>query len=250
MDLLVLADPTGAVDMTLEAISRRTNVPIAEVTRYINELCQPDVKSRSQLEEGKRLVPLDSNRDWGWQIVNYGHYRKLRDQETMRSYFRDAMRKSRSKQKEKDSTERSRRRRRGLNALNFVKDALNTSAFISEWKAFLESRNAKRKPVTKRAAELLLNRLAERPDSAVAALQMAIENNWTGFKWHWFDQQNAVEKNGSGRQMSAFEIEKRTKAISEEISKIWKRNGNKRVEGDGITELKKRREELHKQLTQ
>src|SRR5262249_45198145 len=59
MDLLVLADPTGAVDMTLEAISRRTNVPIAEVTRYINELCQPDVKSRSQLEEGKRLVPLD-----------------------------------------------------------------------------------------------------------------------------------------------------------------------------------------------
>src|SRR5262245_48029018 len=100
MDLLVLADPTSAVDMTLEAIARRTNVPVGEVSRYIDELCQPDAKSRSQLEEGKRLIPLDSNRDWGWQIVNCQHYRKLRDQETMRLYFRDAQRKYRSKRKE------------------------------------------------------------------------------------------------------------------------------------------------------
>lgn len=99
MDLLVLADPTGAVDMTLEAISRRTNVPIEEVQKYITELCQPDAKSRSDLHEGKRLIPLDSRRDWGWQIVNYQHYRKLKDQEALRSYFRDAQRRSREKRK-------------------------------------------------------------------------------------------------------------------------------------------------------
>ena len=97
MDLLVLADPTGAIDMTLEAISRRTNVPLEQVTRYISELCQPDAKSRSDLHEGKRLIPLDSRRDWGWQIVNYLHYRKLRDQEALRSYFRDAQRRRREK---------------------------------------------------------------------------------------------------------------------------------------------------------
>jgi hypothetical protein len=101
MDLLVLADPTGAVDMTEDAIARRTNVPVEEVKRYIIELCQPDHKSRSQLEEGKRLIPLDSNREWGWQIVNYAHYRKLRDEEARRTYFRDAQRRYRRRIKDK-----------------------------------------------------------------------------------------------------------------------------------------------------
>jgi len=99
MDLLVLADSTGAVDMTAEAIARRTNVPVEEVVKYVKELCQPDAKSRSKLEEGKRLVPLDSNRDWGWKIVNYVHYRKIRDEAARREYFRDKQREHRKKQK-------------------------------------------------------------------------------------------------------------------------------------------------------
>ncbi len=92
MDLLVLADSTGAVDMTPEAISRRTNVPQPEVEKYIKELCQPDARSRSDLHEGKRLVPLDDRRDWGWQIVNYNHYRQIKDEEARRTYFRTAQR--------------------------------------------------------------------------------------------------------------------------------------------------------------
>jgi hypothetical protein len=99
MDLLVLADSTGAVDMTHEAISRRTNVPVDEVVKYVKDLCQPDTKSRSKLEEGKRLVPLDSNRDWGWKIVNYVHYRKIRDEAARREYFRDKQREHRKKNK-------------------------------------------------------------------------------------------------------------------------------------------------------
>jgi hypothetical protein len=99
MDLLVLSDPTGAVDMTHEAISRRTNVPLEEVVKYINELCQPDAKSRSAMEEGKRLIPLDSNRDWGWKIVNYGYYRKIKNQEALREYFREKQREHRAKKK-------------------------------------------------------------------------------------------------------------------------------------------------------
>jgi hypothetical protein len=105
MDLLVLADPTGAVDMTHEAISRRTNVPESEVRKYIGQLCQPDSKSRSKMEDGKRLVPLDKNRDWGWQIVNYQHYRRLKDEEARRSYFRDAQRKARAKKKKAEVQE-------------------------------------------------------------------------------------------------------------------------------------------------
>lgn len=104
MDLLVLADPTGAVDMTYEAIARRTNVPIEEVKKYIAELLKPDPSSRSKMSNGKRIVALDSNRDWGWLIVNYKFYRQIRDQEVRREYFRDAQRRSRAKRRKvKDS---------------------------------------------------------------------------------------------------------------------------------------------------
>ncbi len=99
MDLLVLADSTGAVDMTPEAISRRTNVPQPEVEKYIKDLCQPDARSRSDLHEGKRLIPLDERRDWGWLIVNYSHYRQIKDEEARRTYFRNAQRQYRKGKK-------------------------------------------------------------------------------------------------------------------------------------------------------
>lgn len=100
MDFLLLADAHGVVDMTYEAISRRTNVPVEVVISAIGELMKADPESRSSKSEGARLVPLDSHRTWGWKIVNYDHYRKLRDEESRRSYFRDAMRESRRKKKE------------------------------------------------------------------------------------------------------------------------------------------------------
>src|SRR5215469_10031763 len=77
MDLLVLADSDGVVDMTREAISRITNVPIEQVNRYIDELKRPDHASRSKLCNGARIRPLDSRRDWGWKIINYTHYRNI-----------------------------------------------------------------------------------------------------------------------------------------------------------------------------
>ena len=47
MDLLVLADPQGRVDMTLEAVSRRANVPIKVLQKAICKLCKPDANSRT-----------------------------------------------------------------------------------------------------------------------------------------------------------------------------------------------------------
>jgi hypothetical protein len=97
MDLLVLADRDGVVDMTTDAISRRTNVPEEMIVHAIAKLAAPDAQSRSHEEDGCRLVPIDSHRSWGWQIVNYEHYRNLRDEEARRAYFRDAKREQRSK---------------------------------------------------------------------------------------------------------------------------------------------------------
>jgi hypothetical protein len=84
MDLLTLADHTGRVDMTPEAISRRTNVPYDVVCRCLMALEQPDPRSRNVINEGRRIVLLDNHRDWGWQIVNYTHYRGLATTQMLR----------------------------------------------------------------------------------------------------------------------------------------------------------------------
>jgi hypothetical protein len=97
MDLLVLADWDGIVDMTPEAISRRTNVPLPEVQRYIELLSRPDPLSRCPDCEGRRLVLIDSHRNWGWRIVNFLHYRNLKNEEARKEYFRNAQRKHRAR---------------------------------------------------------------------------------------------------------------------------------------------------------
>lgn len=126
MDLIVLADPEGYVDMTHEAIARRTNVPLDEVSRYIALLEAPDSKSRSPTEEGRRLVKISADRLWGWRIVNYKHYREIRDQEARRAYFRDKQREHREKQKKETKVAAP----KILNSKNGVTD--------SEWLARLK----------------------------------------------------------------------------------------------------------------
>lgn len=100
-DMLKLSDKTGVVDMTPEAIARRINLPLERVLPLLCELGKPDPKSRSQAEYGRRIVLVDSHRDWGWIVVNYEHYRRIRSQEDRRAYNRDMKRKERAGKKAK-----------------------------------------------------------------------------------------------------------------------------------------------------
>jgi len=84
MDLLVLADINGVVDMTHEAIARRTNRPIEVIRETIRILESPDGKSRTPDENGVRLLRLDDHRDWGWEIVNYQKFRDIASEEQRR----------------------------------------------------------------------------------------------------------------------------------------------------------------------
>lgn len=99
MDLLILADSKGVVDITHEALARRTNVPVEIIRRSIVQLCSPDEHSRSANDDGRRLRPLDEHRDWGWVIVNYEHYRSIRDEDARREYFRTYRQKERAKKR-------------------------------------------------------------------------------------------------------------------------------------------------------
>jgi len=98
-DLLTLADQDGCVDMTLNAISRRTNVPLEIVRAAIEQLCQPDPESRSPEEDGRRIVLMSADRAWGWRIVNYLKYRKTVDDETRRAQNRERKQKQRDRER-------------------------------------------------------------------------------------------------------------------------------------------------------
>ena len=76
MDMVILADKDGVVDMTHEAIAARTNVPIKSVCDAIKSLEGPDPRSRSSRENGARIKRLDEHRDWGWCLINYEYYIK------------------------------------------------------------------------------------------------------------------------------------------------------------------------------
>ncbi len=99
MDLLVLCDIDGVVDMTHEAIARRTNRPIEIIRLTILELEKPDLRSRTPDDDGRRLKRLDEHRDWGWMIVNYDRFRRTASEDQRREMTRERVRKYREKTK-------------------------------------------------------------------------------------------------------------------------------------------------------
>ena len=85
---IILADDEGVVDMTPEAIARRTTLPLDVVIVGIQALEQPDPESRSPELDGRRIVRLSDARSWGWHIVNHSHYKAIRSNEDRREYMR------------------------------------------------------------------------------------------------------------------------------------------------------------------
>jgi len=97
--MLVLADRYGVVDMTPEAISRRTTIPLEIIRKGIAALEQPDSLSRDPNLEGRRITRLAEHRDWGWEIVNHSKYRQIRSAEERRDYQRKWQAKRRLEEK-------------------------------------------------------------------------------------------------------------------------------------------------------
>ena len=97
--LIVLANKDGEVDMTPEALSARTSIPLDIIQRGLAQLAAPDPRSRTPDEQGRRIVLLDSHRTWGWRITNYTTYAQIRTAEERRAYFRQYKREKRAKNK-------------------------------------------------------------------------------------------------------------------------------------------------------
>lgn len=107
MDMLLLCDVNGVVDMTHEAFARRTNRPIEIIRSTISELEKPDPRSRTPDAGGARLQRLDAHRDWGWFIVNYERFRKIASDEQRREKTAARVAKFKSKMNEENEAQLS-----------------------------------------------------------------------------------------------------------------------------------------------
>lgn len=99
MVLLSLCDKDGTVDMTPEAIAGQTGWPVDLIRKGIAELASPDPRSRTPDAEGRRILPLDGHRDWGWRITNYKKYREEMRSAERREYLRQAKEQERLRKK-------------------------------------------------------------------------------------------------------------------------------------------------------
>jgi len=99
--MLTLSDRDGFVDITIPAIARRINLQEEVVGKAIDKFMMPDPSSRTDTQEGRRLEKIRES--FGWKIINYIHYRDLRNEENRREYMREYMRDKRSVNKKVNS---------------------------------------------------------------------------------------------------------------------------------------------------
>jgi hypothetical protein len=95
--MVILADEDGVVDITPPALAAKTSIPLEIIEKGLEQLSEPDRYSRSEREEGRRIIPIDPDRPWGWQIVNYRHYRELASREDKKRKDRERIAEKRKK---------------------------------------------------------------------------------------------------------------------------------------------------------
>lgn len=175
--MLILADRTGAVDMTAEYIAKESTIPIEVITKGLAELEKPDVDSRRPEEQGKRITRLDPARPWGWQITNYEYYRNLKRAEGRREYDREYKAKKREEARLRAALAEG--KAPSANATFSAPDWIP----IEPWRGWIEMRNKSKKTrPTQRALTLAVKKLetlkAEGHDLS-AILDQSTMNGWT-----------------------------------------------------------------------
>lgn len=191
---IILADKNGDVDMTPAAISRRTTIPLEIIDQGISVLEQADPESRSPTLEGRRIVRLSETRSWGWNVVNYNEYRKIRSEEERREYMRNyqRMRRAAVKQNVNMSTGGEQSQPIAVSSRQYAEAdskpkvaplALPTWLPEDPWNAWLEVRTKKKVPNTKRALELAIGELEKLRDKGFdprIVLENATLKGWRG----------------------------------------------------------------------
>lgn len=216
--LIILADKDGIVDMTADAISRETTIPLEIIEKGIGALESPDPESRSPDHEGKRIIRLSDTRSWGWRLVNYEHYRKLRSEEERREYHRQYYRDHRSKAaRELKSQQPQHPSTTSTNSTTSASTSTEVSSNRKEiveiptnlnesaWQDYVRHRKEIRaKKLTPRGEKMAMNKLAKlSPDQQQACVDLTISNGWQGL----FPEKVMSERAPSDQEHNRKEIQ-------------------------------------------
>lgn len=186
--MLVLCGPDGIVEMTPNAIAKRTGIPLKHIKAGIAVLESPDPESRTPGEDGKRIARLEDHRSWGWYIVNHEKYRSFKDADTVRAQNRKRKQKQRDKLKSRTvmhghalspptDTHTDTNKRKETYKEKKIPDWIDQES----WGGYLEARKRMKVPNTERALTLLINKLTKYHDSGHdvnALLDTATERGW------------------------------------------------------------------------
>lgn len=244
--LIILADQEGNVDMTAQAIARRTSLPLEIIQHGIEELSKPDPYSRTPDEGGRRLVLLEDHRPWGWRIVNYAKYRDLRKAEDRREYLRLKQQESRQRRAAEDASTRVNKSSTKINTSTHTEadveaeaEAEKTSATrkraapvpaltaedlerrgISRATAeeFLALRRKKRAPLTPRAWDGIASEVEKAGWTPEQAISKCLARGWQGFEAEW------VKNERPGGQGQHYNRQEALEASNRAIGERWLAN--------------------------
>lgn len=73
--IIAYKDWNGVIDQHPRCCADATGLDLAIVVQVLEEFCRPDPESRSQVAEGRKLIPLEG-RGFGWRVVNHVVYRE------------------------------------------------------------------------------------------------------------------------------------------------------------------------------
>jgi hypothetical protein len=203
--MIVLADKDGVVDKTAGAISRITSIPLEIIEIGLEELCKPDPDSRSEADEGRRIVLLEPHRNWGWQIVNYVKYAAIRSSEERREYMRAAQARHRAKKMSItnvdsvdclsmsilsthvpvdvpiDIEENTRKKTRATPTVSSCPEDVDKQV----WDDWVALRKSKRAAVTATALKGIRREARNAGITLQKALEIGCERGWVGFDAKW-----------------------------------------------------------------
>ena len=242
--MLAIADAEGIVSASIPGLASVANVSVEAAEKAVNHLLSPDEYSRTKDFEGRRIESVDG----GWMILNYVKYRRMLSTEERKEYKAKWIREKRRQCRQNvDSGDR-----RGQAATTASASSSLFSSCSEDKKRGTEEQcvqYCQRQGLTEEDGRWFFDRCEssgwKNSGRPIADWQATVR------AWKRVGTIFPSQKNGSNgrvvRQMSSFEIKERIGAITQEINATFKKNGG-RVEGDGIDELKKRREDLQKQL--
>lgn len=217
--MLVLCSPDGVLDMTPQAIAARTSIPFDIITKGIGILSQPDPYSRTPGEEGKRIVPIDNHRPWGWVIVNYRKYRDMqtRAQKNEADRVRIAEKRKANKSNDvatcsnvsqpvadvahadadattdTDTDTEAKNKGAARPPAGDLKTLLDIGVAEQHAKDWLKVRKAKRAPLTDTVIQNLHAQASKAGISVAQAVEICAKKCWQGFNADW-DWQDGVKK--------------------------------------------------------